>query len=313
MAEFVSGNWFYATTMMAIVILAISILRIKGMKKKEQGFVAAGLAVGLLLFSIENSHPLVVAALAIGILNFNGLLSGSDSKKRTAYVTLSLVYIALIHWVGFVLIAQAMMIGILSGITGIKEYKNGIENTRVEINRDFFHIAAGILLMAIFYFESISIAITLQIFMILGGLFAISMTETFKKNRLSRFLYRLERNGASLGHGALWLALGSLFAVSFLNTAGILAVFSALFIGDPIATIIGIHIGKHKLPYNHRKSMAGTLSYFVVTAAVSSIFIGVYGILVGAVGAITESLKTRVDDNFSVSVVLTVLLSILGI
>ncbi|MHB1830441.1 MAG: diacylglycerol/polyprenol kinase family protein [Candidatus Micrarchaeaceae archaeon] len=313
MIEFVSGAWLYVTAIIAAVILAISLLRIKDMEKKEQAFVAAGLAAGLLLFSVENPHPLIIIALAIGILNFNGLLSGSDSKKRTIYVTLSLLYIALIHWVGFVLIAQAMLIGILSGITSIKEYKNGIENKKVEINRDFFHVAAGVLLMSIFYFESISIAITLQILMILGGLFVISMTETFKTNRLSGSLYRLERNGASLGHGALWLALGSLFAVSFLNTAGILAVFSALFIGDPIATMIGIHKGKRKLPYNHRKSIAGTLAYFVVTAVVSSVFIGAYGIVVGLVGSIVESMKTRIDDNFSVSVVLTLLLSALGI
>ncbi len=313
MIEFVSGAWLYVTAIIAAVILAISLLRIRSMKEKEQAFVAAGLAAGLLLFGVESAHPLVMALLAIGILNFNGLLSGSDSKRRTIYVTLSLLYIALIHWVGFVLIAQAMLIGILSGITRIKEYKNGIENKRVEINRDFFHIAAGALLMAIFYFESASVAITLQILMILGGLFVISITETFKENRLSGFLYRLERNGASLGHGALWLALGSLFAVSFLNTAGILAVFSALFIGDPVATIIGIHMGKRRLPYNRRKSVAGTLSYLVVTAAVSSVFIGAYGVVVGIAGAMIESMKTRIDDNFSVSVVLTLLLYALGI
>jgi dolichol kinase len=314
MEEFASGAWLYFTVIVAVILIALSVLRARRMQNKERAFMVGGLLIGLVLFLAEGMPLLSMVMLEIGILTFNGLLSGSNPRARATYVTLGVLYIALIHWISLVLIAQTMLIGIISGITYIKEYKNEIENRKVEINRDVFHIAAGVMLILIFYFESISVAITLQILMILGGLFVISMSEAFgsKDTGISGFVYRLERNGASLGHGALWLALGSLFAVSFLSTAGVLAVFSALFIGDPVATIIGIYKGHRKLPHNHRKSVIGSVAYFLATAAVSSVFIGAYGILVGLVGAAVESLRIRIDDNFSVSVVLTVLLLVLG-
>ncbi len=243
MVEFFSGIWLYATIILAFILLAFSCFRISKMKRREQELVAAAVVIGLLLFIFEHVDLYTIAVLEIGILAFNGLLSGETSKIRGTYVSVSLLYIALIHWTGFVLIAQTMLIGIMSGITNIREYKNRIENSRVEINRDVLHIAVGILLILVFYFESNPVAITTLILLIMGGILTLSMTETYKGNYISRLVYSLERNGATLGHGAQWLALGSLFAVSFLSTPGVIVVFAAIFIGDPAATIIGVSVG----------------------------------------------------------------------
>ena len=207
-----------------------------------------------------------------------------------------------------------MLLGLLSVITKLKEYRNRMDNKRVEVERDIFHIGMGIFLMLMFYFEIEPLAVTLQMLLILGGIFAICLTETYNKNAFSDFIFRFERNGSALGYGAMWLALGSLFAVSFLNTPNVLVVFSAIFMGDPIATIVGTHFGKTKIPWNVRKSLTGSAAYFTATAGISSLFIGpYYAILVGLVGALVESLRIGIDDNLSVSVVLTVLLLALGI
>jgi len=313
MAVFSSGIFLYATIITAIVLLALSFFRVRGKERKEQEVIVLYLAAGLILFFIQGVSLLTILALEIGILTFNGLLSGRTSRRRGTYVTLCLLYIALIHWVGFVLIAQALLIGLLSVVTKIKQYKNSMESKRVEVERDIVHIAAGMLLITIFYLQPEPLAITFQILLIFGGVFAISMTEKFRNKGLSRMVYGLERNGAALGHGALWLALGSLFAVSFLNTPDVLAVFGAIFIGDPLATIVGMHVKSPRLPYNRKKSVAGTLSYFIATAAIGYLFIGPYALIIGAVAAIVESSSTRIDDNFSVAVVATILLYALSI
>ncbi len=301
--------YLYSSLAAAILLLAISLRRIAGQKSIK--FVAAAAVVGAMLFSAEHVPIYATAMLVIGILNFNGMLSAEKPRRRIFYVATSTLYIAIIHWIGFVAIAQAMLLGILSSITKIKEYRNSVEDKKVEVRRDLFHIGAGILLMAVFLIFEEPVAVTIQLLMILGGIFVIAATEIFNKNAIGRSIYRFERNGASLGHGALWLAMGSLFAVSFLSTPNVIAVFAAIFIGDPVATIAGIYSKGPKLPYNRKKSVVGTAAYFIVASAIAFIFIGAAGVLVGLVGAIVEGLKTKIDDNFSVSVVLTLLLAIM--
>ena len=313
MFDFRFGIWPYFTVALAVVLVALAYFRIRKMGQKEQALVIIMLLAGLFIFLFEKVDPYVIAALEVGILAFNGLLAGKTPKRRTMYALLGLLFIALLHWVGFALIGQALLLGIISGITNIQEYKNRIVNMRVEIDRDFFHAGIGIFLILLFYFESSPVAITVLIVMIIGGIFAISITDVFRSNKAARLVLRLERNGASLGYGAMWLALGALIAVSFLSTRNVLVVFAAIFIGDPSATIVGLLVGGKKLPYNSMKSISGTLAYFVTTAAIAYFFIGIYALPIAAVASIVESLRIKVDDNVSVSIALTALLLALGI
>ncbi len=313
MAEYTSTSLLYATSILAIGLFFVSLYRIRRMDKKGQALVGLAVVAGFLLFYVQQANIITLLLLEVGILNFNGLLSDKSPKIRSAYVVICAVYVIMIHYIGFMFIAQAMLLGLLSVITKLKEYRNRVENRRVEVSRDIFHMFAGISLMLMFYFETEPIAVTFQMLMILGGILVICAAETFKDNGFSDFIFKFERNGAALGFGALWLAMGSLFATSFLNTPNVLAVFAAIFIGDPIATIIGLHFGGAKLPWNRRKSLIGSAAYFTVTAGISLLFIPLpYAVLIGMVGAFVESLKIKIDDNLSVSVVLTLLLLSLG-
>ncbi len=313
MVVYTSGPWLDITIVLFAVILYMLYRRLSDFTRREANFLIAAALIGIILFLYEQTNLYVVFGLELGIFTFNGLLNGKSAKWRTYYVSMSILYITFVHWIGFVLLAQAMLIGLLSSITNIKEYKNSIENKRVEVNRDIVHIAMGIILIAIFYFETIPVAVSILMILILGGILAISVGELYKGSVLPSVMYKLERNGTSLGHGALWLALGALLAVSFLDTQDVLIVFSAIFIGDPVATIVGIYMGKRKLPHNKKKSAAGTIAYFITTAAISSLFVGIYGVFIGATAALVESLRIAVDDNFTVAFALVVLILLLGI
>lgn len=311
MIHFSTGLWFYATVLLAVFLAGLCIYRARRMPGKDLAFLCAALFTAFVLFSLEGVHPVSLILLLVAVLTFNGLLSGKTPKMRNVYVSLSLLYIALIHWMGFALISQALLIGMLSGVTQIREYRNRIVNRKLEINRDIVHIAGGVFLIALFLFESQAVAITAIILITLGGIFAISVAEIYGESSRSIF-HGLERNGASLGNGALWLALGVLFAVSFLNTTDVLVVFAAILIGDPVATIVGIRVGGPSLPYNSRKSISGTVAYFIVTAAATYPLIGLFAIPAALLAAVVESLRIKIDDNFTVSVALTLFLLIIA-
>lgn len=84
-------------------------------------------------------------------------------------------------------------------------------------------------------------------------------------------------------------------------------------LGDPAASIIGKRWGRRKLFRD--KSLAGTLSFAGVSFAAVAVYFGLVGALPGmaatlgaaavlaAVGAVTELLSSRIDDNFSIPVV----------
>ncbi len=311
--DFSYGSLLYATFAVAAALSLVAVYRILRMDRRSQLLITLAVMAGFVLFIAQHVHVVTILLLEVGILGFNGLLSGKSARSRAAYVLVDALYIVMIHYIGFMYIAQAMLLGLLSVITKLKEYRNSIEDRRVEISRDFFHMGAGIFLMLMFYFEIEPIAVTFQMLLILGGILVICVIEAFSSNRFSRIITRFERNGSALGYGALWLAIGSLMAVSFLNTMNVLVVFSAIFIGDPVATMVGIHFGGKKIPWNRRKSVYGSMAYFAATSAISFAFIGYYALAIGLVGALVESLRIRIDDNLSVSAALTALLLIIRI
>jgi len=55
-------------------------------------------------------------------------------------------------------------------------------------------------------------------------------------------------------------------------------------------------MGRHPLPYNRRKTLEGSLAFFVFSLP-ACLFVGWIGIALAAITAIVESLATPVDDN----------------
>ena len=80
--------------------------------------------------------------------------------------------------------------------------------------------------------------------------------------------------------------------------------------GDPVASLVGKKWGTRKLV--HEKSAAGTLAFFTICVIVGVVFLTLVrpdlgllsavavAALVAAVGAITELVSQRWDDNFTI-------------
>jgi dolichol kinase len=213
------------------------------------------------------------------------------------------------------LVAESLLIGIMSGIF-LFDKKSTAVDENVEIKRDVVQIFAGILLIAMFYFIQYIYPYPYT-FIFLITVFGIGIVKYLETNfgakrgrkhsTFGKALWQLERKGTSFGRGALWLASGSLLILIFMPSVEYIIVgLAALFIGDSLATILGLKFGKLKLFYNKKKSVVGTAAYFISISLIGYLFIGYYAILLAAAAAIVESLPLPLDDNFDSAVALII-------
>lgn len=292
-----------------IVSFAFLLHRIARSEEPKDLFPLAVLSVaGALIFFYEQANVALLLSVVM-IFDIFGLNYGTRDSVFTVLVGFGYVVI-LQYYIQIILIAQAMLLGLLAEMwrfrSGVKELKG-----RKELERDLVQIAMGVFIAAMFYFLALPIADFALITMGLIGYLLGSYSVIASNNPLSRFLRRFEREEASFGGGAAWLALGALLTIAFVNNPlFIIPIFFAIFIGDSIATVVGVHFPSPSLPYNKRKGIVGQLAYLVVVAALSYPFIRELGIAIALVGAVVESLPIDFDDNFSVPFILVLLLNI---
>ncbi|MGC8628663.1 MAG: hypothetical protein ACP5T4_00420 [Candidatus Micrarchaeia archaeon] len=263
---------------------------------------AAALAGLALAFYTGESAALLISGILINSL----FIRHVKSKRILAILPFALFFIfsALPY---YLLIAQSFLLALLSNSAS---FAKGIRHRLIvkqEIERDLLQLSLGVLAFASFlilganaypaFFTAFDLLLCFAAFVIASP-----------KSKISKWVYSLERSGAAFGYGAFWLSVGSFLALSFLSFRYLLVVFSALFFGDTCATIFGIKMGKHALPYNRRKTFEGALAYFLVVLAVSSMLVGFFEALAFAfVGMLAESIRLPTDDNVNSSVALVIL------
>jgi dolichol kinase len=258
---------------------------------------------GVLLAIWENADPLVMTVL---VLLFAVMTLNYEKKSEIAFVLFGLLGILyVVHYaINIRFAAQAMLLGILAGIRR-NITKSQAKDGKIEIRRDVFQIISGIVFITAFYYVNRGHATLIFLIVILLGISIGNYAIRFKKSRISKGLYLFERKEILFGYGALWLALGSLIAISFIGLQYLLVIFGFLFISDSLASIVGVTFSKPKLPYNKRKSLAGTLAYLISGFAVSILFVGpVVALFLSIIAAVAESFPYHIDDNFDVAVVI---------
>jgi dolichol kinase len=275
-------------------------------RKWELAFLLAVIATGTVLAIYEGES---VAAMLAGMMIFNGIVTTFRSKQNYAFLLLALLFIAPLYTFS-TLISQTMFFGFLSGayFFSRKSMKKG---GNVEKRRDVVQIAFGIVLIGIFVMlPQIYANLLLELLILLAAVLGNYALRN-EKSTMSGILHLFERSDAALGQGALWLAIGMLAATSFISGGHVIAVIAAIVIGDAAATLVGMTY-RIALPYNKRKSIFGTLAYFLSATLVSFPFIGYISILTSLVAALSESSPKQIDDNFDTAVILVTLIKILS-
>ena len=289
-----------------IAALLLVYKRICTKKKYELSLLLLFLIAGTVLALYEKAD---LAIMLLGIIVFNGIASTYRSKENYVFFLLAIFFI-LPNLTLSLLISQSMLLGFLSCTFFFNKHTARL-SAAAERRRDIIQMLMG--LVAVFSFAAfaavyvkVALMLLIIIFSVLGN-FSVRNT----KSGISRFLNSLERRDAMFGQGAMWLAIGTLVAFSFLSGRIIIAVLAAVFVGDAAATIVGTFY-RRPLPYNKKKSVWGTVAYFVVTSLLTFPFVGYVGIATAAVGALVESAPQHIDDNLDTAVVLTLMIKLLG-
>ncbi len=235
------------------------------------------------------------------MLEYGAVITILGAMLGFVYLILAYIYLLPMH-----VAAYAIGLGWLpSAILAKRSEKRA--SARVETNRDLLQTAFGILIILILLAIDRQRAEFLVASMIMVGYLMMSYARAFSKGSLAKTLSKLERNGASFGQGALALAVGTFIALGQTNTYYAIAILSALFLGDSAATIIGMRYGRKKLPWNSKKSYAGSIAYFIAAAVIPTILLGYVGIAFAAAGALLESFNVWLDDNILVPIALAIL------
>jgi dolichol kinase len=176
----------------------------------------------------------------------------------------------------------------------------------IEISRDYLQTASGIMVMALIFIAGLRnsreiITVAILVLYAVGNYYSIN-----RGGFLGNFLGSFERDNTPLGIGAIWFAAGVLFAYAIIHNMEILLVVTfILMVGDSVATIVGTRVRSFPLFYNRRKSFAGLMGMFVVSAIFGYFIIGPIAILYAGVGAFVESIaKYPFDDNYLIPLIL---------
>jgi dolichol kinase len=187
-----------------------------------------------------------------------------------------------------------------------------VGNFYFELRRKLFHLFFGLFLIFIlFYSGRMYLIIFLCVFLFLGCIMIFVMQKGWKIPVADWLEETFERKNVRFpGYGAFWYVVGALLVSILLSNAHeIAAAIVALAAGDSAATIFGI-LGTHPLPYNRRKTMEGSLAFFIFSLP-ACLFVGWVGIALAAVAAIAESLATPVDDNLLIPVASIIFFAVL--
>jgi dolichol kinase len=142
------------------------------------------------------------------------------------------------------------------------------------------------------------------------GILLMHLTLTgIKIPGIEEWIKNVGREGEKPGEGALYNALGILFAISLLrnDSLAVISVILILALGDGFATFAGTSYGRHRLPWNKNKTWEGMIGF--ACGAICSWFLMPIPetILIVISATIIESLPLKVNDNIILPVVVSLL------
>ncbi|MDE1827709.1 MAG: hypothetical protein KGH65_00915 [Candidatus Micrarchaeota archaeon] len=289
-----------------LIALTLLVYRIARSDKLKDLFpLAILLVLGLLLSLYQGANALLFASI---LVVFDLIAFTYSSKEGFFMVLIGIVYLFFgVQYLSVNIVAQTMLLGLICEFSQIKFNKPKETDKKVETNRDIAQIAFGAIILLLFYSIKTSYAEFVIIMLILLGYLTVNYGASNAQTKVATSLKNLERSYTKFGQGAAWLAIGALATIGFVQDARyVVIIFFAIFIGDALATIIGIRFGKRKLPYNKKKSLAGAIAYFLSVAILPYALYGPLAIPLAALATAVETLPIKLDDNFSVPAVLIV-------
>lgn len=196
-----------------------------------------------------------------------------------------------------------------------------------EVGRQLVHLS-GIILVYIIIATgkdtAFIIAVILTIFLLLIGIYKglryqIRSHNTFRIRLLEQledtffdFADCLDRKTNFPYHGAFMFYFSSVLTLALFPVAIATVAIVVLAVHDSVSTLVGVHLGRHKIFYNKNKSVEGTASGFAAAFIMCSVLSNFSTAFIAALaGTLIESLPLRIDDNLTIPIGTAVVLSLI--
>ena len=180
----------------------------------------------------------------------------------------------------------------------------------LEVRRQIVH-AAGILnIYAVLIFGLQPTLLGLLAQVIMFAFLSFYVTK-YRKGWVSFLVYQFERKKEYPLSGAMYWALGAFLALILFSQNPAFAAIAVLAVADASSTMIGKYKGKHKIPFNRKKSWEGSIVFFFTAALTLQFFVSAdLAILIAAVTAAIETLP-RINDNVTIPLAVGLLITVL--
>ncbi len=177
-----------------------------------------------------------------------------------------------------------------------------------EARRKTFHFL-GLLLIGLYYYTSKQIVIFTASLALLASLTVEFVRLRTYPLRLFDFLIEKMLRGnerTSMAAYVYWFA-GSLPVILLLSKPIAILTIAITLLGDTLAALVGVGLGRHKLPTNPSKSwegtIAGTATSFLIALPFSSFDLPL-SLIAATAFASVDLLRLPIDDNFVMPLVI---------
>jgi dolichol kinase len=178
-----------------------------------------------------------------------------------------------------------------------------------ELLRQLIH-ASGVFIVVLSYFLKPDALILITTLILL---FIVLLFELDKKYHLpifSSIFQRCKRRDDERGFIYFFIGIILTLTIFQFNMAVANAAILILLFGDSASTIVGKRWGKIKIPYRPKKTVEGSLAFFVVGSAVALTQVSFIPAVLGVFfGTLTEA-YSPVDDNIPIPLVSALVMSI---
>jgi HAD superfamily phosphoserine phosphatase-like hydrolase len=167
-----------------------------------------------------------------------------------------------------------------------------------EFRRKGLHVCAAL----VPFFAGVNFTLTVNLLLTITVLFVFS--ELLRLNGISfpvmNLITRLcirTKEQRSFTVAPVTLSLGIIFSLLLFSKSIACIVIIIVAFSDSIATVIGRFYGRLRIPYNHGKSVEGSIAFFVSAFICSNFFVP-FGtaLIVSFVSCIIESIPLRIDN-----------------
>lgn len=210
-------------------------------------------------------------------------------------------------------------------------YRDKKSSLKGELERQLIHLFTGIFFIVFIYLTG-GHALTLILLLLV---FYLAVTYIILNEMLPAPLYtflcrwgRPEKQNIPL-KGTILLACGIVLSLILFPREIVYASIAVVGFGDSVATIAGVTLGKHKLPYSEQKTVEGTLAGIIAAFIAAVVFVTPAQALVGSAGGMLlesivgmqtikelnsqAALKFFLNDNFLIPVFSGSLMFIIGL